>query len=119
VANLEETQVGRVRVGDSATVTADTYPGVVLRGRVIEVRAGTQGQFSLIPAQQTSGSFTKVTQRVPVKIALDGDNGVRLVPGMSVVVSIDVGRVSGRRMASAASETTASPGSSRSTPQGR
>lgn len=119
VANLEETQVGRVRVGDAATITVDAYPGVVLRGRVIEIRAGTQGQFSLIPAQQTSGSFTKVTQRVPVKIALDGDSGVRLVPGMSVVVSIDVGRVSGRRTATAASETTASPGSSGSSPQGR
>jgi membrane fusion protein (multidrug efflux system) len=119
VANLEETQVGRVRVGNSATITVDAYPGVVLRGRVIEIRAGTQGQFSLIPAQQTSGSFTKVTQRVPVKIALDGDSGVRLVPGMSVVVSIDVGRVSGRRTATAPSETTASPGSSGSSLQGR
>jgi membrane fusion protein (multidrug efflux system) len=119
VANLEETQVGRVRVGDSAAVTADTYPGVVLRGRVIEIRAGTQGQFSLIPAQQTSGSFTKVTQRVPVKIALDGDSGVRLVPGMSVVVSIDVGRVSGRRTETAASQTTVSPDPSGSTRQGR
>jgi multidrug resistance efflux pump len=119
VANLEETQVGRVRVGESATITVDAYPGVVLRGRVIEIRAGTQGQFSLIPAQQTSGSFTKVTQRVPVKIALNGDSGVKLVPGMSVVVSIDVGRIPGSRTATAAFGTTASPGSSASTSQGR
>jgi membrane fusion protein (multidrug efflux system) len=109
VANLEETQVGRVRVGDSAAITVDAYPGLVLRGRVVEIRAGTQAQFSLIPAQQTSGSFTKVTQRVPVKIALDGDSGVRLVPGMSVVVSIDVGRRSGQRRATGAPRTTASP----------
>jgi len=119
VANLKETEVGRVAVGDSATITVDAYPGAALRGRVIEIRAGTQGEFSLIPAQQTSGSFTKVTQRVPVKIALDSDGDVGLVPGMSVVVSIHVGRVSGGKTAAAASTPTASSGSSGSSPQGR
>ena len=92
VANLKETQVRGVRVGQPAEFTLDAYPGVVFRGRVVEIRAGTQDQFSLIPAQQPSGSFTKVTQRIPVKIAVESDKGHRLVPGMSAVVRIDVSR---------------------------
>jgi membrane fusion protein (multidrug efflux system) len=111
VANLEETKIRRVRVGQPVTLTVDAYPGVILHGRVIEIRAGTQDQFSLIPAQQPSGSFTKVTQRVPVKIALEGDQGRRLVPGMSVVVSIDVGRTRHEMTAAAARKTAASSGS--------
>ncbi|MBP7868463.1 MAG: HlyD family secretion protein [Firmicutes bacterium] len=90
VANLEETQVRGVRVGQPVEIAVDAYPSTRFHGRVIEIRAGTQAQFSLIPAQQSSGSFTKVTQRIPVKIAIESDNGRRLVPGMSVVVRIDV-----------------------------
>lgn len=90
VANLKETQVRSVRVGQPVEFTVDAYPGVRFHGRVVEIRAGTQGQFSLIPAQQPSGSFTKVTQRIPVKIAIESDNGRRLVPGMSAVVKVDV-----------------------------
>jgi membrane fusion protein (multidrug efflux system) len=91
IANFEETNIQRVKVGQPATFTVDAYPGHVFHGHVIEVRAGTQSEFSLIPAQQPSGSFTKVTQRVPVKIAIDDENHARLAPGMSVVVSVDVG----------------------------
>jgi membrane fusion protein (multidrug efflux system) len=111
VANLEETKIRRVRVGQPATFAVDAYPGVIFHGRVIEIRAGTQDQFSLIPAQQPSGSFTKVTQRVPVKIALEGDQGRGLVPGMSAVVSIDVGRTRHEMTAGAARKTAASRGS--------
>jgi multidrug resistance efflux pump len=119
VANIEETKIRRVRVGQPARLTVDAYPGVVFHGRVIEIRAGTQGQFSLIPAQQPSGSFTKVTQRIPVKIAVESDNGPRLVPGMSAVVSIDVGRAYQERTSTAAHKTAASPGSTDSGSQSR
>jgi membrane fusion protein (multidrug efflux system) len=90
IANFEETKIERVRVGQPAEFTVDAYSGRAFHGHVIEVRAGTQSEFSLIPAQQSSGSFTKVTQRIPVKIAIDDANRARLAPGMSVVVSIDV-----------------------------
>jgi membrane fusion protein (multidrug efflux system) len=92
IANLEETKVARVRVGQPARFTVDAYPGKVFHGHVIEIRAGTQSEFSLIPAQQPSGSFTKVTQRVPVRISVDDAGGARLAPGMSAVVTIEVGR---------------------------
>ena len=119
VANLEETKIRRVRIGQPVNLTVDAYPGVVFHGRVIEIRAGTQSQFSIIPAEQASGSFTKVTQRIPVKIALEGDNDARLTPGMSAVVSIYVGRARRERTASAASATPASPRSTDSGSQGR
>lgn len=90
IANLEETKIWRIEVGQTAEFTVDAYPGVHFQGRVVEIRAGTESQFSLIPAQQPSGSFTKVTQRIPVKIAVISDKGYRLSPGMSAVVRIDV-----------------------------
>lgn len=95
VANLKETEIRRVRVGQPASFTVDAYPGRTFRGHVMEITAATQSQFSLIPAQQPSGSFTKVTQRIPVKISVDDNHEVRLVPGMSAVVAIDVRGSSG------------------------
>jgi hypothetical protein len=89
IAKFEETKIRRVKVGQPAEFRVDAYPGRAFRGHVVEVRAATQSQFSLIPAQQSSGSFTKVTQRIPVKIVID-DDGARLSPGMSGVESIDV-----------------------------
>ena len=119
VANLKETQVRGVRVGQPAECTVDAYPGLVFRGRVVEIRAGTQEQFSLIPAQQPSGSFTKVTQRIPVKIAVESDHGPRLVPGMSAVVRIEVGRPYWTKSGTAAHKTVASPASTNSPLQSR
>ena len=119
VANLKETQVRGVRAGQPAEFTVDAYPGVVFRGRVVEIRAGTQSQFSLIPAEQPSGSFTKVTQRIPVKIAIESDKGRRLVPGMSAVVRIDVGRPYRTKSRTAAHKTVASAGSTDSAFQSR
>jgi multidrug resistance efflux pump len=119
VANLEETKIRRVEVGQPATFTVDAYPGLVFHGRVIEIRAGTQSQFSLIPAQQPSGGFTKVTQRIPVKLAVASDNDPRLVPGMSAAVRIDVSRPYRTKSGTAAHKTVAPPGSTDSAVQSR
>ncbi len=119
VANLKETEIRRVRVRQPVEFTVDAHPGVVFRGSVAEIRAGTQSQFSLIPAEQPSGSFTKVTQRIPVKIAIESNKGRRLVPGMSAVVRIDVGRPSSTESGIAAHKTRASSGPTDSALSGR
>lgn len=119
VANLKETEIRGVRVGQPVEFTLDAHPGVTFRGSVAEIRAGTQSQFSLIPADQPSGSFTKVTQRIPVKIAIESDKGRRLVPGMSAVVRIDVGRPYSTKSGIAAPKTGASSASTASAFRGR
>jgi membrane fusion protein, multidrug efflux system len=92
VANYKETQLTHVRPGQPATVRVDAYPGLVLRARVDSIQSGTGSRFSLLPAQNASGNFVKVVQRIPVKLVLEpGDDGGRLlVPGMSVVPTIQV-----------------------------
>jgi multidrug resistance efflux pump len=85
-ANVEETSIARVRVGQAVDVTVDALPGRRFAGRVVAIQRATQSTFSLIPASDTSGTFTKVTQRIPVKIALNSTAG--LAPGMSAEVRI-------------------------------
>jgi membrane fusion protein (multidrug efflux system) len=92
-ANFEETKIGRIHPGDSVDITVDAYPGRDLTGTVRWIGAAAASQFSLIPPNNASGNFTKVTQRVPVRIAIersaaDGSDPVTLVPGLSVEVSI-------------------------------
>src|SRR6266404_157893 len=70
-ANYKETQLTNVRKGDAAEATVDAFPGVVLRGRVEEIAPASGSQFALLPPDNASGNFTKVAQRVPVKIVLD------------------------------------------------
>lgn len=86
VANFKETQLKRMQVGQEATFTADAYPGVVFRGRVDSIAGATGARFALLPPDNASGNFVKVTQRVPVKIVLTGPADPRhaLRPGMSV-----------------------------------
>jgi len=93
VANYKETQMTRVRTGQAATVTVDAFPGVVLKGHVDSWSPATGSQFSLLPPDNATGNFTKVVQRIPVKIALDLDTAVArsLRPGMSVIATIDTG----------------------------
>lgn len=91
-ANIEETRIGRVRPGQVVDVRLDAYPDVVLEGRVRSVGLATASTFSLLPAQNVSGGFTKVTQRIPVKIDLPAAMGVRLMPGLSASVRIHTGR---------------------------
>ena len=90
-ANFKETQIGRMRVGQPAEIKVDALPRVKLRGRVDSLAPGTGAQFSLLPPQNATGNFTKIVQRVPVRIALDASPKVRqvLLPGLSVKVTVD------------------------------
>lgn len=94
VANYKETQLTRVRVGQPATLEVDAFPGVELRGRVESIAPASGSRFSLLPPENATGNFTKIVQRMPVKIALERPlpEGVRLAPGMSVVATIDTGK---------------------------
>jgi membrane fusion protein, multidrug efflux system len=89
-ANYRETQLRRVSVGDRAEIRIDTFPGVVLHGRVTSLSPASGGQFSLLPPDNASGNFTKVTQRIPVKITFDPDGSLsgKLRPGMSVLATV-------------------------------
>jgi membrane fusion protein (multidrug efflux system) len=90
-ANYKETQVGLMRPGQPASIEVDALPGVKLRGHVESVSPGTGAQFSLLPPQNATGNFTKIVQRVPVRIAIDAGPEARkvLVPGLSVDVTVD------------------------------
>jgi membrane fusion protein, multidrug efflux system len=91
VANYKETQMTRVRIGQPARVTVDTFPGTVLHGHVDSWSPASGAQFSLLPPDNATGNFTKVVQRIPVKIVLEPDPAVDdlLRPGMSVIATID------------------------------
>jgi membrane fusion protein, multidrug efflux system len=91
---LEETNMAELHLGQSANFTLDTYPDVTFIGKIFLLGSTTASQFSLIPASNASGNFTKVTQRVPIKISIDSVEGgakvnsYRLMTGMSAVVKI-------------------------------
>lgn len=97
VANLKETQMENIRVGQRATLSVDALGGAELTGRVSEIAPATGSEFSVIRTDNASGNFTKVPQRVPVKILPDAGQPLleRLRPGLSVVARIDT-RGSGR-----------------------
>jgi membrane fusion protein (multidrug efflux system) len=90
-ANFKETQLGLMRVGQPVTVKVDALDGVNLIGRIESISPGTGAQFSLLPPQNATGNFTKIVQRVPVRVAIDIGPETRklLVPGMSVTVTVD------------------------------
>jgi membrane fusion protein (multidrug efflux system) len=89
-ANLKETQSADVRPGDSADITVDAYPGRHFAGHVESLSPATGAKFSLLPPDNATGNYTKVVQRLPVRVRLDGSNDALqpLRPGMSVVVTI-------------------------------
>jgi membrane fusion protein, multidrug efflux system len=88
-ANFRETQLTNIKVGDTAEIRTDVYPGRVLRGRVLQISPASGSQFALLPPDNATGNFTKVVQRVPVKIALDdSDLTAHLRPGLSAVVTV-------------------------------
>jgi membrane fusion protein (multidrug efflux system) len=90
VANFKETQLSHMRVGQPADVEIDAYPGVVVHGEVESLSGATGSRFSLLPPDNASGNFTKVVQRVPVRIELkDPPPDHPLRPGMSVEVTVD------------------------------
>jgi membrane fusion protein (multidrug efflux system) len=91
---LEETKLENLKVGQAVLFTLDTYPGVTFTGKIMTLGSNTAAQFSLIPASNASGNFTKVTQRVQLKISIDGVTegkkleDYRILSGMSAVVKI-------------------------------
>jgi membrane fusion protein (multidrug efflux system) len=89
-ANFLENQIRGIKRGDVAEIRVDAIPGLLLRGRVEEVAPASGSQFALLPPDNASGNFTKIAQRVPVKIVLDRDRSTdaRLRPGLSVVVRV-------------------------------
>ncbi len=88
-ANYRETQLTNVRVGDPAELRIDEYPGRVIAGKVIEIAPASGSQFALLPPDNATGNFTKVVQRIPVKIALDDSSlAAALRPGLSVMATV-------------------------------
>jgi membrane fusion protein (multidrug efflux system) len=89
-AQPKETELTDVRPGEPATITVDTYPGQEWRGTVASISPAAQSEFSLLPAQNTSGNWVKVVQRIPVKIVLDpiSPDVAVLRPGMNVDATV-------------------------------
>src|SRR5439155_24035148 len=89
-ANFKETELTRLRPGQSATIRADAYGGREFKGKVDSIAAATGARFSLLPPENATGNYVKVVQRVPVKIVLEGgqDPDHLLRPGMSVVPTV-------------------------------
>jgi len=88
-ANVKETVIGNVKKGDPVTITVDSFPGKVFRGAVKFVGSVTTSKFALIPTNNPSGTFTKVTHRLPVRIQILNDKNHILKPGMMVEVTIN------------------------------
>jgi membrane fusion protein (multidrug efflux system) len=90
VANYKETQLTHVAIGQRAEIRVDTFPGVVIKATVDSIAPASGAQFSLLPPDNATGNFTKVVQRIPVKLRIAPDNPLagHLLPGMSVVATI-------------------------------
>jgi membrane fusion protein (multidrug efflux system) len=90
-ANYKETQIGRIRPGQPVDISVDALPDTIVRGTVDSLSPGTGAQFALLPPENATGNFTKIVQRVPVRIRIDGDAASHqgLLPGLSVTATID------------------------------
>ena len=106
VANFKETQTAQVRIGQSVRFSVDALGGAHLTGRVLEIAPATGSEFSVLKADNATGNFTKVVQRLPVKIAIDPDQelAARLRAGMSVVVRLDTAQPEPRQATPQASQ---------------
>jgi membrane fusion protein (multidrug efflux system) len=88
-ANYRETQLTNMKVGDPVEIRIDAYPGKIFRGKVIEIAPASGSQFALLPPDNATGNYTKVVQRIPVKIAFDdGSVATSLQPGLSVIATV-------------------------------
>jgi membrane fusion protein (multidrug efflux system) len=96
LANYKETQLTNVAIGQKAEIAVDTFPGTVIAGHVDSIAPASGSQFSLLPPDNATGNFTKVVQRIPVKLLLDPGNPLagKLRPGMSVTATIVTGAAS-------------------------
>lgn len=88
-ANIKETSIDSLKIGQPVVITVDAYGGQSFSGRVEHIGSSTTSNFALLPTPNPSGNFTKITQRVPVRISIDGQ-GKALSPGMMVEVNIDI-----------------------------
>ena len=89
LANYRETQLTNMRVGDPVEIRIDAYPGKTFRAKVIEIAPASGSQFALLPPDNATGNYTKVVQRIPVKIAFDDDSvATSLQPGLSVIATV-------------------------------
>ena len=103
VANFKETQLGRLRLGQTVHISADAFPDQDLTGRIESFAPATGAEFALIPVENATGNFTKITQRVPVRILVSrASGGAALRPGLSVEVKVDVKSAGGASFAEAA-----------------
>ena len=102
VANFKETQVDRLRLGQAVEISADAFPGQSLTGRIDSFAPATGSEFALIPVENATGNFTKIAQRVPVRIRLDRAGAAALRPGLSVEVKVDLKSQGGLSFAEAA-----------------
>ena len=87
-ANINETQLHSLKLGDVVDVSVDGYPGMQLEGQVARIGLATANTFSLLPSSSSNANFTKVNQVIPVKINIQGYQGLGLIPGLSVTVRI-------------------------------
>jgi membrane fusion protein (multidrug efflux system) len=88
-ANYRETQLTNVKVGDAAEIRIDEYPGKIFHGKVLEIAPASGSQFALLPPDNATGNYTKVVQRIPVKIAFDDSSiATTLRPGLSVIATV-------------------------------
>ncbi|WP_292138518.1 efflux RND transporter periplasmic adaptor subunit, partial [Mesorhizobium sp.] len=95
-AEPKETELTYVRPGQTATISVDSYPGTVWHGTVASISPASSSSFSLLPAQNTTGNWVKVVQRIPMRVTVDDLQGKPpLRGGMSVVVGIDTGHARG------------------------
>jgi len=88
-ANYKETQLTKMAPGQAAEIHLDAYPSARIRGHVMSIGRGTGSEFSVLPAQNATGNWVKVTQRVPVRIAIDDNPGRPLLAGLSAKVKVD------------------------------
>jgi membrane fusion protein (multidrug efflux system) len=91
-ANFKETDLDKLQPGQPVKVRFDAYPGLDLKGHVESIGGGTGSQFSVLPAQNATGNWVKITQRVPIRIAIDERSSRQLVAGLSAQVTVDVGK---------------------------
>ena len=87
-ANIEETEMYKLKMGQAVDFTIDSIPGHKFTGKITSLGEATASTFSLLPTQNTSGSFTKVVQRIPIKIKIDDYRNQRLLPGMNTIVRV-------------------------------
>jgi membrane fusion protein (multidrug efflux system) len=92
LANFKETQTGRMKPGQPVSIELDTFPGKTIAGTVDSLAPGTGAQFALLPPENATGNFTKIVQRVPVKILLDPNDPLtaRIRPGLSATATVDI-----------------------------